>query len=892
MKIFLSCVSTEFRSYRLKLANQLGALKGQPYKVKVQEDFQQGGFTLLHTLDEYIQNCDLVIHLIGEAAGAQPTLEHEQTLLQSLGEHQFPPGSHWSYTQWEYHLARRYGKRVLVYMAGPDAPRDCGRPVSQRDDEAQLQKEHLEFINNCGEHWTEIDGQQQLVREVFHDLGLELNLKINNLPYKTLGTLFKGREDFLEKIRTTLAEAEHRGHQRVTAITADANAATVHGLGGIGKTRAAIEYAHRHSDEYTALLFVRADSPEGLKTNLAALCGTMVLDLAEKETPELDAQVAAALQWLKQHPGWLLILDNVDSEEAAQAVENLLGQLSGSGQMLITSRLSNWSGGVETLALDILTETDAVDFLLERTATRRRKQTDDQEQARQLAITLGQLALALEQAGAMIEVKRMSFTQYLEQWQHQHEQVLTWFDARLMQYPMSVAVTWQTSFDQLNQPARELLYKLAWFAPDPIPENLLTVKLESSSKSINKSKNVINNLYGSFRHIRQAIRNRWVAFKSILKCLPDVHVKSLFSSESVETKFLGNENNLYDALANLESYSLVTISNEKSTFLVHRLVQDITRRRLQNDGIEHRLLLTALEWIKEACNVDPTDVRAWSTLDPLAPHAQACARYADEAKVSYPTSRLLSLLGILFYSKGQYAETEPLMRRALEIDEAFFGYNHPIIASDLNCLSSLLIATKRFNEAEPLIRRSIVIYENNFGKNHHQVANCLSNLAVLLLDTDRLNEAEPLIRRALSIDESNFGKNHPDVAIRLNNLAYLLRVSHRFEEAEPIIRRALSIDEVIFGDKHPNVAIRLGNLAQVLQKTNRLQEAEHIMQRCVSILFDFSRKYNLHHPDLQTAINNYNSLLLQMNLSQKQAALVICELAKQYGFQLNAGLRL
>jgi hypothetical protein len=47
MKVFLSCVSSELRSYRLKLANQLGALKGQPYEVRVQEDFVQGGFTLL-----------------------------------------------------------------------------------------------------------------------------------------------------------------------------------------------------------------------------------------------------------------------------------------------------------------------------------------------------------------------------------------------------------------------------------------------------------------------------------------------------------------------------------------------------------------------------------------------------------------------------------------------------------------------------------------------------------------------------------------------------------------------------------------------------------------------------------------------------------------------------
>jgi len=85
MKVFLSCASTEFRSYRLKLANQLGALKGRPYEVRVQEDFQQGGFTLLDQLADYVRACDLVIHLVGDACGARPTPEHVRTMFTHLG---------------------------------------------------------------------------------------------------------------------------------------------------------------------------------------------------------------------------------------------------------------------------------------------------------------------------------------------------------------------------------------------------------------------------------------------------------------------------------------------------------------------------------------------------------------------------------------------------------------------------------------------------------------------------------------------------------------------------------------------------------------------------------------------------------------------------------------
>jgi hypothetical protein len=118
-------------------------------------------------------------------------------------------------------------------------------------------------------------------------------LKVNNLPYKSLGSLFKGRDAFLDQIRATLGRAEPLGHQRFAAITASATAATVYGLGGIGKTRAAVEFALRHAEDYTALLFAGAASPGSLRQNLAALSGPLVLDLPEQEAKEAEVQIAA-----------------------------------------------------------------------------------------------------------------------------------------------------------------------------------------------------------------------------------------------------------------------------------------------------------------------------------------------------------------------------------------------------------------------------------------------------------------------------------------------------------------------------------------------------------------------------------------------------------------------
>jgi tetratricopeptide (TPR) repeat protein len=587
----------------------------------------------------------------------------------------------------------------------------------------------------------------------------------HNLPFSSLGPLFQGREEMLTRLRERLAQAPAG---RATAIAGKA----VHGLGGVGKTRLAIEYAWRHAAQYSALLFVGAGSPVDLRRNLAALCERTVLDLPEQEATEEEAREAAVLRWLGDQPGWLLILDNVDSEDAAAALDDLVPRLHG-GHVLLTSRLARWSAEVEPLELDVLTEEAAVGFLLARTEGRRRATMVDAAHAATLARELGFLPLALEQAGAYIAERRLTFAAYLEEWQSR----LTWFDPRVSHYPASVAVTWQTSFDRLTAPARRLLERLAWLGPEPIPESLLDVPVPDLPEPE-----------------------------------PDPH----------------------DALVELGTYSLVTRAAETPTFTVHRLVQDVTRRSLRNDP-SNGPLNEALRWVNAAFVGDPGDVRDWPTLDPLSPHARAVVSFADEAGLTEPTARLMNQLGGLLLQKALLAEAEPLMRRALDIKERSFGPEHPNVAIPLNNLAQLLHDPNRLAEAEPLMARVVTILEKNFGKQHPNIAIALNNLAQLLQDTNRLAEAEPLMRRALDIDEKSFGPQHPNVAIRLNNLAQLLKATNRLAEAEPLLRRALDIDEKSFGPEHPNVAAALNNLAALLWATNRLAEAEPLMRRALDI---------------------------------------------------------
>lgn len=800
VKVFLSTVSAEFRSYRDALRHSLDRPN---VTVKVQEDFIATGTETLDMLDQYIRQCDVVIHLVGDMTGAMaqaPSVAAIRTRHPDFAtklpvadflENNSPP---MPYTQWEAWLALHHGKRLIIAVPEPDAPRDPG--CAPTPEQIAAQQAHLARLASVerypGIRFRSVD---HLATEVWRSGLLDmlvaagLGRRVDCLPYASLGALFMGRDADLDALAAHLGPAPTSA-EHPTACMA------LWGLGGIGKTRLALEYAWRRGGGHHARLLLGASSPATLHANLAALCAPGALDLPEHHLTEEARRHAAAIAWLNHHPGWLLILDNADDEAAAAAVEALRARLTG-GHILITSRLPNWSAAIHPQEVAVLAPEAAAGFLLLRTANRRVAQPDDEADAARLAHELGYLALALEQAGAYIARLRLGFGEYLERWQRQRSKVLEWFDPRLMQYHASVAITWQTSFEQLTPSARRLLQRLAWLAPAPIPTTLLDVPIPSEDADLRK------------------------------------------------------------ALVELEALSLTRFSDNGGSFTVHRLVQAVTQQDQATDP-DHARLAEALQWVDDAFVGEPQDVRSWPTLEPLANHATKVADHGVERGLTRPCARLLNEVGVLLYSKAQYADAEPLMRRALGIDEARLGPDHPTVAASLSNLASLLQETGHLTDAELLMRRALAVAEANFGPDHPKVAIRLSNLAQLLLATNRFTEAEPLMRRALKVDEINFGPDHYKVAIRLNNLAQLLKTTERLAEAEPLMHRALKIDEATFGLVHPNVAIRLNNLAQLLQATNRLPYAETLMRRALAI---DEASFSSVHPNVARDLNNLARLL-------------------------------
>ncbi len=528
-----------------------------------------------------------------------------------------------------------------------------------------------------------------------------------NLPYQPLGAGFIGRETFLRDLHTSLS--------RDNGGTAPIVSNVIHGMGGIGKSRTAVEYAWAYRDDYTALLFVEADRPEILELNVAALAGP--LRLPQAAVVDVSVRLQAVLAWLGANPTWLLVFDNVDTDAARDAVMRTLGPMTG-GHVLLTSRLD--AGGwyrVTPMALDVLGVSDAADFLLEATAGQRAPAPDERAQAEAMGRELGQLPLALDLAAATIRRRHCTFDAYMVLWNGTREEVTGWHEAP-PGYHSAVGKTWALSVNQLkDHRTKILLHRLAFLAPEPVPDSLLDVPVPHG---------------------------------------PGVDARK--------------------AMIDLVAYSLVKRDTDKSPFTVHRLIQDATSRGMAPAEAEERLT-EALWWMNAAFEGHPEDPRLWPRLAPLVVHIEAVTEAAEQARIADPTVRVLHDLGTLSRVTARYARAEPPLRRALALAEAHRGAPHPWLAPVLGNLAQLLQDTNRLAEAEPLMRRALAIDEASLGADHPNVAAHLNNLATLLGATDRLAEAEPLMRRQLLIfltfERAN-GHAHPHRDAAIANYTILL----------------------------------------------------------------------------------------------------------------------
>ncbi|HET8842670.1 MAG TPA: FxSxx-COOH system tetratricopeptide repeat protein [Ktedonobacteraceae bacterium] len=625
-----------------------------------------------------------------------------------------------------------------------------------------------------------------------------------NVPFPR-NPFFTGRDWILTHLHTLLTS-----EPTFAALT---QAYSFHGLGGIGKTQLAVEYAYQYHREYDAVLWVEAETQTSLTSSFMALAE--VLALPEQAEEDQNKVVAAVQRWFNKHQHWLLIFDNV---EDITLLKPFL-PVSNRGAMLLTTRLQTLGTLAQRMELPLMTMQEGSDFLLTRTSHFRHGETcqsidlREMAAAQQIVTQMGGLPLALEQVGAYIEATRCSLSDYLSLFQVGSQRLLAEHGAS-RDHPLSVSRTFLLAFERLEQrdaAAADLLTACAFLAPEAIPETLF---LEGASS-----------LGATFEMLA---RDR-LAFEEAIKVLL--------------------------------SYSLIQRDASMHTLTIHRLVQVVLKGRLssaERSGWSGRI---AGAMTRLFPSDEDTQTDYWRTCEQLLSHALVCLNYNEhEDKPDELALPLMSHVAIYLTKRARYTEAEPLFTRVVQVGEHVLGPQHSVIAEALNGSGRLRYEQGKDELAESLFLQSLHIWEQALGSDYPQVAYPLINLGNLYCQQGKYEQAEPLYERALRVREQALGPDHALVAYPLNNLGNLFYLIGKYEQAEPLYERALRIREQALGPDHPQLAYTLTCLGELYRQQRQDERAEALLERA---LYIWEQALGPDHPQLAYPLNNLGELYRQ-----------------------------
>ena len=590
-----------------------------------------------------------------------------------------------------------------------------------------------------------------------------------------------GREGLLADLDARLAGEPGQPGPRVAALC---------GLGGAGKTSVAVEYAHRHLAEMGVCWQFPAEDPALLAAEFAVLAAQLgAREVVDSRDPVASVHAVLA----RQQAGWLLVFDNVpDRASVAPFVPP-----AGPGRVLITTQNQHWPPGqafdVPVLGLEV-----AAGFLVDRTGD------PDRAAARELAVELGGLPLALEQAAAYLQASGTTLASYLPLFRARQADLLTRGEAP--GHPGGVAATLGLALSRLAEEAPAaagLLRLLAFLAPEPVPLALL---------------------------------------------LAEETVAGRLGPEAVAGvgPLLGDPVAAGDAITALRRYSLVAPAGD-GLVLVHRLVQAITRAQLSVEAAG-QWEQAAANLVEQAVPADPELPSTWPAYAVLLPHARAVldltsngmrqiAQYLGYSG-SYPVARDLFRLITDAYAAddaygpehrdtlaarhelatwtgqaGDAAAARDQFAALLPIEERVLGPDHPGTLTTRASLASWTGKAGDGTAARDQFAALLPSQERVLGPDHPGTLTTRGNLASWVGEAGDAAGARDELAALLPSQERVLGPEHPDTLTTRANLAVWTGMAGDAAGARDQFAILLPISERVLGPEHPDTLAARANLA-------------------------------------------------------------------------------
>ena len=518
-------------------------------------------------------------------------------------------------------------------------------------------------------------------------------------------SLFTGREEELIDLHSKI----QRSPKKVTVIS---QITSISGLGGIGKTELARQYIQEYSkDHYNNVIWVNAESEVTLIESFTRLAkdklkiGTKDESGKEKNIKSIVEEVYKFFSNSKS----LFIFDNVEKNNNLNEFLPLRDLLPGGNgpYVLITSCNREWEKGIEVINLNELKSEEAIEFVKKGLGIEDESQN---KEIKALVEKLQHFPLAIQQAIAYIEDQRVTgefdIDDYLEEYEKKTKDLLDYqaFKGIDNDYAKTTFTTWKITTDKIasdkeyGKLALRILNIISYLAPDKI------------------SREVFLGLTGS------------------------------------------SEEELRSAVRLLIKYSMVNGEQKQNVLSTHKLVQEVTRIVLEEQGKSGEVMKETFKLLRASFPYGGNRLENYLKKRQLLPHLEAFLSHIDNWLKKNPKDKekieesylenLLIWMSDGYFSLGHPKREKELLERALPILKKHYGEGHSLVAQVLVNLSISYIALGDYQRAKELLKRALSVLENHYGEDHFEVAKALVNLSNAYIALDDYQRAKRVARKS------------------------------------------------------------------------------------------------------------------------------------------------
>ena len=677
---------------------------------------------------------------------------------------------------------------VSLYRVLTDQPRAIAKPLGKlRHYPSEQTSVQAAKMTAQIDRATELKQQPELVKST----SIQTVAPPFYVPYESKGEGAIGMDEILETVHQTITNS------RKTTI---GQGASFQGIGGLGKTQLAVEYAHRYRDQYEGVVWLTVD--QNIETQL--------VDLAEKTKwvnagVDAKAKMAIANARYSALSDTLLIYDNVDH---SGEIESLLPQ--SSNHILLTSR--NNIQGFKSVPLDTLDEDNSLKLLSHE--SNRDIEESELAAAKELVGKFDGLPLALEMAGAYVDHLGINWNQYLALFEAKGLSFIDQADIRgSTNHESNIRNTLSLSDELLatTDNIENVINLLAWGANEAIDQTLMANMLNEDETELivpiataEKLKIIKKEEDGYILH--RLVRDVWKEQRPLDLIFAETVAKHLAAyMKSIQEEFLH--------------------------------LRKIERATLQ-----------ALQWLEQIENVDLKAQLLGSSVFPdyyIGRYKDGLV-YIDQALTLLDQKKDSSILSAIYNNKGfltrsldNYKEAKLYYQQALEMGLRLYpDQDHSDVATSLSSMGSILNALGDDKAAKPYFQEALAMRLRLYpDQGHPDVAISLHSMGAILKSLGDDKAAKSYYQQALEMTLQLYpDQDHPDVASTLNGMGFILNSLRDDKAAKFYYQQALDMRRRLYPDQdHPNIAVSLNNLGLLLTESKQCLEAQVLLSEALCI---------------------------------------------------------